>query len=149
VVREDGAVLLQHRDNKKGVFYPDHWCYPGGVVEKDEPFEESAKRELFEETGYVAKIIFPLQAPDYLRTDGEVMCPHAFWTLYDGKQKIRCNEGREIVFNQEPRGRASGYEPEDAWDYNSLSCLSGDVFPWLSTYFLTAFQLARSPTVAK
>jgi len=98
VVREDGAVLLQHRDNKKGVFYPDHWCYPGGVVEKDEPFEESAKRELFEETGYVAKIIFPLQAPDYLRTDGEVMCPHAFWTLYDGKQKIRCNEGREIVF---------------------------------------------------
>lgn len=98
VIRKDGAVLLQHRDDTPGVFYPDHWCYPGGVVEKDENFEEAARRELFEETGYKAEVLHPLNVSPYARTDGVTMNPHPFWTLFDEKQEIVCREGKEIVF---------------------------------------------------
>jgi len=98
LVRKDGAVLLQHRDNKEGIFYPDYWCYPGGVMELEELPEEAARRELFEETGYRADSLFPLLADTYERSDGEKMIPHAFCAILDGKQEIRCNEGQEIIF---------------------------------------------------
>jgi 8-oxo-dGTP pyrophosphatase MutT (NUDIX family) len=98
LVRKDGAVLLQHRDNKEGIFYPDHWCYPGGVMEPGELPEEAARRELLEETGYRADSLLPLRADTYERTDGEEMIPHAFCAIFDERQEIRCNEGREILF---------------------------------------------------
>src|SRR3989344_2881629 len=98
VRKEDGAVLLQHRDNKPGVFYPDHWCYPGGVVESSESFEEAAQRELFEETSYRALRMFPLMEEEYERNDKTIMKRHAYWSIYDGRQTIKCNEGQEVTF---------------------------------------------------
>jgi 8-oxo-dGTP diphosphatase len=41
-------VLLVQRGREP---YKDHWALPGGFVEMDESLEQSAKRELLEETG--------------------------------------------------------------------------------------------------
>lgn len=98
LIRKDGSVLLQHRDDKPHIFYPGLWCYPGGGVEIGETFEEAARRELFEETGYTAHRLVSLGAPNYARPDGQEMRPHAFWALYDEKQQIECREGQELVF---------------------------------------------------
>ncbi len=98
VRKKDVTVLLQHRDNKPNIFYPDCWCYPGGVVEKGESFEEAARRELYEETGYNADKVFPLVEEEYKRPDGEKMKRHSFFSVYDELQEIRCNEGQEIKF---------------------------------------------------
>lgn len=98
VRKEDGAVLLQHRDDKPDVFYPGYWCYPGGVVKTSESFEDAAKRELLEETGYRVAEIFPLVEEEYERHDKAIMKRHAYWGIYDGRHKIKCKEGQEVTF---------------------------------------------------
>ena len=53
--KKDQAALLQLRDNKKSITYPNRWGSPGGHVNKGESYLECAKRELLEETGYLSK----------------------------------------------------------------------------------------------
>ena len=98
VVNKKGEVLMQHRDNKPTIFWPDHWCYPGGSTEANEDFELAARRELEEETGYIADTLYPLIEENYKRTDEEIVRRHVFWTIYDDKQEIKCNEGSEMKF---------------------------------------------------
>ncbi|MFB4212831.1 NUDIX hydrolase [Shouchella sp. JSM 1781072] len=49
VFNESGDILLQHRKDTE------EWGLPGGVMELGESFEETAERELFEETGLRAE----------------------------------------------------------------------------------------------
>ena len=98
IVRKDGAVLMQHRDNKSGIFYPGYWCYPAGSVEEGEDFKVAAKRELFEETGYKPDKLFELADEIYTRSDGQKVNRHIYWAIYDGKQQIKCFEGQEMKF---------------------------------------------------
>lgn len=44
-------VLLIKRKNEP---FKNHWCFPGGFTEMGELLEESARRELLEETGFKA-----------------------------------------------------------------------------------------------
>lgn len=53
LVNPEGKVLLQHRDNIPTIRYPDHWSMPGGVMEPGEMPEQTIRRELEEELGYV------------------------------------------------------------------------------------------------
>ena len=57
-----------------------------------------ASLKLIEETGYIPDMLYPLMEENYLRTDGETVRRHVFWTLYDNKQEIKCNEGQEMKF---------------------------------------------------
>jgi ADP-ribose pyrophosphatase YjhB (NUDIX family) len=45
IIEDNEQILLQHRTDG------DNWCIPGGLMEIGEHFEETAKREAFEETG--------------------------------------------------------------------------------------------------
>ncbi len=49
---KDGKVLLQHRDDKPGVFYPSYWGLFGGRIEAGETPQEALVRELFEELAW-------------------------------------------------------------------------------------------------
>lgn len=60
ILNQEGQVLLQLRDNKNGIFFPNHWGLFGGAVEEGEGPEQTLKRELKEELS----IIF----------DGQQMC---------------------------------------------------------------------------
>jgi 8-oxo-dGTP pyrophosphatase MutT (NUDIX family) len=49
LVRADGRYVMQLRDAKPNIFYPDHWGCFGGAVDPGEKPEEALRRELQEE----------------------------------------------------------------------------------------------------
>jgi len=49
---DDGRYLMQLRDDKPGIFYPDHWGLFGGGVEEGESSQDALHRELQEELSY-------------------------------------------------------------------------------------------------
>lgn len=46
---DDGRYLVQLRDDKAGIFYPNHWGLFGGAVESGENPIDALRRELREE----------------------------------------------------------------------------------------------------
>ena len=91
-------VLLQLRDDKPDIINPNMWGPLGGHCDDGETPYDCAKRECYEETGYVCKnlnwdnnYIFP-----YRDNERHVVC--FFWANYDNFQKINCYEGQKIVF---------------------------------------------------
>jgi 8-oxo-dGTP diphosphatase len=46
------TLLLQLRDDKPSISYPNHWALPGSKREGKETAAENAIRELQEESGY-------------------------------------------------------------------------------------------------
>lgn len=51
IVTPDGRYLMQHRDEKPGIFFPGWWGCFGGAVEPGETPVEAIRRELAEELG--------------------------------------------------------------------------------------------------
>jgi 8-oxo-dGTP pyrophosphatase MutT (NUDIX family) len=49
IVLDDGRYLMQLRDDKPGIFYPNHWGFFGGAVDEGEEPETALRRELMEE----------------------------------------------------------------------------------------------------
>jgi 8-oxo-dGTP pyrophosphatase MutT (NUDIX family) len=66
--RNDGGpleVVLVHRPRY------DDWSFPKGKQDPGETDEDTARREVLEETGYVARITSELPALDYVLPDGQ------------------------------------------------------------------------------
>ena len=99
VLRDDGAALLQHRDDKPGLRHVGKWVPPGGHLDSGESREECARRELREETAYDARVLHWLSS--FLDTHDADWPPYEltiFWTRYDGVQPVRCLEGQALEF---------------------------------------------------
>jgi 8-oxo-dGTP pyrophosphatase MutT (NUDIX family) len=54
IVMNDGRYLMQERDDRPGIFYPNHWGLFGGAFELGESSEGALRRELQEELGLSA-----------------------------------------------------------------------------------------------
>ncbi len=107
LLREDGAALLQLRDQKKGLRNAGMWVPPGGHAEPGETVEMCARREFLEETAYrcanlyrLADLVDSVEGwPPYQLT--------VFWSRYDGIQETLCHEGQALEFIK--REDASSY----------------------------------------
>ena len=99
LLREDGAALLQLRDNRPDIQDPGIWVFPGGHVEAGESPEAGARREFLEETRYHCDnleplVSFPASSAGY-SGDYPIIF---FWTRFDGRQEFECCEGQELRF---------------------------------------------------
>lgn len=52
---KEGKILMQLRDNKPNILYPNCWGFFGGSLKKGETPEEGIKREIKEEINYNLK----------------------------------------------------------------------------------------------
>lgn len=101
LVKPDGSVLCQHRDNIPTILGPDTWCAPGGKKEEtDLSLKSAAARELLEETGYITKEneMLLVVEEDYISEKGEPIHRTIYCAPYDEKQQINCYEGQEFRF---------------------------------------------------
>jgi 8-oxo-dGTP pyrophosphatase MutT (NUDIX family) len=119
LLRDDGALLTQHRDDKPGLPLAGRWVPPGGHCEAGEPLEVCARRELLEETGYDCGDLKLLGSVLDDNVEDHAAYPlTVFWARYDGAQSIECFEGQAIEFI--PRESATSYEiPQyliEIWD---------------------------------
>ena len=93
MLRDDGAALLQHRDDISTISDPGLWVFPGGHVEQGETPRECAAREMDEETCYRCHNLRPLIR---LAIEGGTLL--FFWENYDGRQPVACREGQGLEF---------------------------------------------------
>ncbi len=93
MLREDGAALLQHRDDIPTISDPGLWVFPGGHLEQSETPREGAAREMEEETCYRCHNLRPL-----IRLEIEEGTLLFFWENYDGRQRVACREGQSLEF---------------------------------------------------
>ena len=131
LVDREGRVLMQLRDDTPGIMYPEHWGLTGGAAAKDETPEQTARREVMEETGLQLGHIEPFRAYYFQDTpagggakpsrskakaDFEVYVFHA--PCETPLEELICGEGRELRF----------FTPEDFDDlpiaYNHRDVLS-------------------------
>ena len=123
LLRQDGAALLQHRDDKPGLRHAGVWVMPGGHVDPGETLEMGARRELREETDYDCDDLHVLSsfADD---EDADCQCT-MFWSRYDGRQAVQCHEGQALKFV--PRDQAASYPMPDylvhLWDMAIAACM--------------------------
>lgn len=104
LIREDNAVLAQHRDDISGIVDPNTWAAPGGgKKQSDKSLKLAAVRELHEETGYIIEpsdLTLLMKDIHTYKTGGKV-ARTIFWAQYDNKQEIHCYEGQEMRFLNE------------------------------------------------
>lgn len=112
LVRDDGCVLLQHRDDNPTIDYPGLWAIPGGAIEPGEQPLAAAVREIAEETGY--RIVPEALKLIVERTDAKDGVPvrrHYFWAAYDGRQPVLCLEGQEMRWVSEAETESLSFCP--------------------------------------
>ena len=107
LLRGNDTALLQHRDDKPGLRHAGMWAPPGGHAEPGESMLECARRELEEETEYIAPILRFLDSFDRFHEDGTPYQVTYYWCRYDEVQPIVCHEGQGMAFVE--RSRAANY----------------------------------------
>ena len=90
LIHED-KILLQLRDNKLDISYPNFWGLIGGRIEENESPEETVKREVFEELG--CKIDHPVLFRTF-KFEGKI--EYAFFERLNEINLNRFFEGQEI-----------------------------------------------------
>jgi diadenosine hexaphosphate hydrolase (ATP-forming) len=81
----DGEQVLLIRDRQG------YWVFPKGHVEKSESLEETALREVQEETGIKAYVVKALPSTQYTNHKGLTRLVH--WFLMEGGGKVKLEKG--------------------------------------------------------
>lgn len=129
LLRDDGAALLQHRDDKPGLSHAGMWVMPGGHAEPGEDSEGCARREFLEETDYVCDGLWPLVCLP-VEVEGAPVRFTVYWTRYDGRQRPTCLEGQALEFVERQRAETLAMPSYlvDVWDL-ALRVASGEPSP--------------------
>lgn len=98
LLRNDGAALMQLRDDKLGLRHAGMWVPPGGHREPGEDGATCARREFREETEYECRELVHLRSfldeqPGFAPYELSV-----YRADYDGEQSICCHEGQAVQF---------------------------------------------------
>ncbi|MGI5121509.1 NUDIX domain-containing protein [Marinactinospora thermotolerans] len=101
ITNRAGEILLQHRDDIPGICWPGHWTMPGGQQEPGETWEQTALREVREETGIVPE---DLRELDVTPDDPAAPRPKVYTATWDGPESA-------LVLGE---GQALGFFPLDA-----------------------------------
>jgi 8-oxo-dGTP pyrophosphatase MutT (NUDIX family) len=56
IVNPNGEFLLQLRDDREDIFFPNHWGCFGGAIDAGETYEENLQREIFEELNFTVDV---------------------------------------------------------------------------------------------
>jgi 8-oxo-dGTP diphosphatase len=85
LVQAAGGLLVRRRVGQLEialVHRPIHqdWSYPKGKLEEGETFEEAAQREVFEETGFVCRLLRFIGHTEYLDRKGRPKVV-AYWVM--------------------------------------------------------------------
>jgi 8-oxo-dGTP pyrophosphatase MutT (NUDIX family) len=107
LVDRQGRVLMQLRDDDPKIMFPGHWGLTGGAGHPGETPEQTARREIEEETGLQLERCDPFRAyyfsetkagkkPQPGRADYEVYVFHA--PCDTPAEELVCGEGRELRF---------------------------------------------------
>lgn len=65
IIIKNNKYLLQLRDNKKNISYPNHWGLFGGRINRNEKLVDAVKREIKEEINLEIKIISKVFSIDF------------------------------------------------------------------------------------
>ncbi len=115
----DGRYLMQLRDGKSGIPFPDSWVLFGGTIDDDESPERALRRELKEEIGfeagdmsYFTQFIF-----DAVHTDSGVSQRYYFHVPFDAElmDRLVLTEGTDmrLMAMDDIVGMAPGVVPYD------------------------------------
>jgi|SRR3989338_7368352 len=96
ILYNGNRILMQHRDDKKEISYPDHWGMFGGHAEDGEEPEDCLIRELKEELELEIespKMLDSFDCPDTGRTE------YIFsYEIGMNTGNLQLNEGQEMAF---------------------------------------------------
>ena len=98
LLNDAGQVLMQLRDDIPTITDPGCWVIPGGVLDTGEAPEDGARRELLEETEYLAETLVRVYERVFDRPEGYAERQFYFLGRYDGLQRLVCHEGQELRF---------------------------------------------------
>jgi 8-oxo-dGTP pyrophosphatase MutT (NUDIX family) len=99
LLRDDGAALLQLRDDFPHIPHAGTWVPPGGHCRPGEDIDSCIRREFLEETGYrLGEIELLTQFIDDHAEGFDPLDLTVYWAAYDGLQPLTCHEGQKLEF---------------------------------------------------
>ncbi len=95
IVLREGELLVVKVENLKGQVV---WTFPKGHIEKGETLEQTAVREVEEETGWRCRVTKPLMKVQYFfKHDGVLVRKIVHWYLMDALEKTGKSDPKEIL----------------------------------------------------
>lgn len=113
LVNPQGQILLQQRDDKPGLPFPNCWTTFGGAIEDGETPDEAIRRELLEEIGLDLSVKL-WKRFDHVQRNGQIIVDQY---MYVGWIDLEPNQ---IILNE---GQALGYFSES--DINHMAIAFG------------------------
>ncbi|ONI74777.1 7,8-dihydro-8-oxoguanine-triphosphatase [Actinosynnema sp. ALI-1.44] len=97
-VTRDDKILFIRRD--RGAFLGGRWELPGGTVEPGEPSEDTAVREIAEETGLAVRVVGERASSSWPDISGKPLTINAtiFDVVEDGEAEVVLNPGEHDAY---------------------------------------------------